>query len=180
MKLLAIIFALFLSNAHAQTSFPAAPYGQTGYYSVVNVFDDYVTFRAPVAGLYSATVVGLTQNGGCPRYTVCGKFIATITSVQLQDAMGTAILDFTSPWTSSYVIPAGNYRLRVQGLGQGTLSRQGRGNFSVSMTAPAAAAPVPSCDYVRDILQTFGYTEAQIEVSVSALKAKVPSGCAGD
>ena len=181
MKLFAIIFAIFLSNAQAQTTFPAAPYGQTGYYSVVNAFDDYVTFTAPVPGLYSATVTGLTQNGGCPRYKTCGKLIATITSVQLQNDMGTAILDFASPWARSYVLPVGNYRLRVQGLGQGTYYHLGQGNFSVAMTAPAAAGPVVSCDNMRNAFQSAGgYTEVQIEALVSALKAQVPPGCLGD
>jgi hypothetical protein len=69
--------------------------------------------------------------------------------------------------------------LVIDGVGAGTKKYLNVGGYALTIKAPVVVLP-PSCDYVRDILQTQGYTNVQIEAMVAAMQAASPPKCTGD
>ena len=146
-------------------------------YGVTGPFEDIIHFTATAAGTYQVSAVGNTQIVGCSgRYCMSpGTLKATISSAQVQTAQGVPVATLSG--TTAVALQPGDYILVVDGTGVGTKRYLNQGNFTVTIRAPAV---VPSCDYVRDLLQTQGYTEVQIESMVAAMQAASPPKCSGD
>lgn len=175
--------AMSAPQASSALTAPGATYsytmGSTATYSVTGPFEDVINFTVATAGTHTASVVGQTQIIACSgRYCMSpGTLKATISSARIQTAAGVAVA--TLAGTTAVTLSPGDYQLVVDGAGVGTKKYLNRGNYTVTIRPPAVPV-VPSCDYIRDLLQSQGYTEAQVEARVAAMQAAQPRQCTGD
>jgi len=184
MKKLVVLAALAACiSAHA-TDYPYST-GTTASFGVNGAFNDNIVFTVPAGGAYSFNVASVNANAGCQRFKACGNFYGRVDSAQLQDSAGTVVGDLPlktaayPSYSGAFTLMPGRYRIHVMGIGLGTVLHGGAGNYTVTSTAPAAPV-VYSCEYIRDLLQTQGFVEADVEQIVAGYKVQVPPVCAGD
>lgn len=182
----AVVALILASSAATATDYPIRLNSNSSF-GVTGAFTDVLHFSAPVASTYTITVSSVYANAGCPRFKSCGHYSSNVTAVQLQSGTGTTIVDLpnitpvgNSTFKGAYVLQPGSYQIRVSGFGTGTLVHLNVGTYAVFVAAPVPAPPVYSCEYLRDVYQSQGYTESQTEEMITTLKAKSPPECLGD
>jgi len=187
MKRISLFFAFLLACLSASAADYALTPNTTSpqQIHVHGPFVDNATFNVPAAGDWTFKIASSRAPAGCQRYHICGDYYGRVDSVQLQDSLGTAIVDLPAVAATyptfglAVTLQPGDYRLHIVGAGAGTLLHVGDGWYFVSSTAPKEPDAI-SCDYLRDLLQTEGYDDATIEMLIDGYKAQTPPVCVGD
>lgn len=181
-----VLFAVLHAGAADYALTPNSLYPQK--LTVFGPFVDNATFTVDegTAGDWTATISSSKANAGCSnRYGHCGTYYGRVDSVQLQNGLGTPIMDVPSDNASiptfnfAATLAPGDYKLRITGAGAGTLLHAGQGWYFVASTAPKPPV-VYTCEYFRGILQTQGYDDATVEMIIDGYKAQTPPVCVGD